>query len=445
MQKILILGAGLVAKPIIRDLLDKGYFLTVTSLKQEEALLLTEGHPNSVSMSWTVDQSDVLDRLVAEHDLTVSLIPWLFHPPVAKACVKNKKNMVTTSYVKPAIAELDESAKEAGIIILNECGLDPGLDHMGAMRIIDHVHAKGGKVKEFYSVCGALPAPEANDNIFGYKFSWSPKGVILASGADAVYKRNQKIVKVPTENLFKDRFALYDFPMIGYLEVYPNRDSLAYEEIYGIPEAETVFRGTIRFPHWCEILDVIKACNLTSEENFNFSEKSYLEMTAMVLNVPPQDVKIAIMQRTCIEHDSPAMKGMEWLGLFSEEMMERETTSPIEVLSDLMIQKMPLDKMERDMNVMLHVLRAEYPDGTKEVIKSKMLDFGKIGGDTAIARNVTLPASVAVQLIMENKLTMKGVHRPTIPEIYNPILDRLEEYGISSTEEYGLPLTEMIR
>ncbi|MDR3046142.1 MAG: saccharopine dehydrogenase NADP-binding domain-containing protein [Bacteroidales bacterium] len=446
MKKILILGAGLVARPIIRDLLNKGYALTVTSLEESEAKTLTGNHPNAKTMSWTVDQTDLLDQLVADHDLTVSLIPWLHHPVVAKSCVKNKKNMVTTSYVKPAIAVLDQPAKDAGIIILNECGLDPGLDHMGAMRIIDHVHSKGGKVKEFYSLCGALPAPEANDNLFGYKFSWSPKGVVLASGNDAVYKKHGKIVEVEAINLFKDRFSIFDFEKeTGRLEVYPNRNSLDYLEIYKIPEAETMFRGTIRFPYWCEILDAVKACDLISQDSKDFTGKSYAEMTAMMIHCPVAEVKAAAAKKSGYDINSEAIKGMEWLGLFSDEKMNRTLDSPFEVIAFLMIDKMPLKEKERDMNVMLHVLLAEYPDGSREVIKSKMLDFGSSETDTAIARNVTLPASVAVQLVVEGKLPMKGVYRPTMPEIYNPILDRLAEYGITTYETFGLPESEMIK
>lgn len=444
MKKVLLLGAGLVAKPIIRDLLERGFFLTVTSLQKEEAAALIGDFPNAVAMSWTVDQMDVLDKLVAEHDITVSLIPWVFHPQVAEVCIRNKKNMLTASYIKPAMAALEQAAKDAGIIILNECGLDPGIDHMGAMRIIDSVHAKGGKIKEFYSLCGALPAPESNDNIFGYKFSWSPKGVVLASSADAVYLKHGKTVNIPTENLFKDRFTIQDFPTVGALEVYPNRDSLSFIETYNIPETETMFRGTIRFPHWCEIMDAIKACNLITQDTFDFTGKSYADMTALMIGTDARDIKAKVAAKAGVAVDSPAVKGMEWLGLFSEEKMGRQVDSPFEVIATLMIDKMPLTMNERDMNVMLHVIRAEYPDGNQEVIKSKLLDFGSPATETSIARNVTLPASVAVQLILDGTINMKGIYRPTLPEIYNPILDKLEEYGIRMEEEYGLPLSEMI-
>ncbi|MBC8486188.1 MAG: saccharopine dehydrogenase NADP-binding domain-containing protein, partial [Bacteroidetes bacterium] len=173
MKKVLILGAGMVVKPIVQYLLNKDYQVTVATRTKSKADDMIGDHPNGTSMRWTVDDEETLDRLIQEHDLTVSLLPYAYHLMVAKKCIAHKKNMVTTSYVKPEMKALDKEAKEAGIIILNELGLDPGIDHMSAMRIIDHVHNKGGKVEEFYSLCGALPAPEACDNPFNYKFSYS--------------------------------------------------------------------------------------------------------------------------------------------------------------------------------------------------------------------------------------------------------------------------------
>ncbi|MBM3434895.1 MAG: hypothetical protein FJY07_01620 [Bacteroidetes bacterium] len=254
MKKVLILGAGLVVKPIVQYLLQKGYFVSVATRTKSKADDMIGGHKNGNAIAWTVEDEPALDKMIAEHDLTVSLLPWIHHIMVAQKCVALKKDMVTTSYVKPAMQALDGEAKKAGIIILNELGLDPGIDHMSAMRIIDHVHEKGGKVEEFYSICGALPSPEACNNPFNYKFSWSPKGVVLASNNDANYLRQGKTTYVPPENLFKNPMKT-TFPGVGNLEIYPNRDSVPYVELYGIPETKTMFRGTFRHPGWCESLD----------------------------------------------------------------------------------------------------------------------------------------------------------------------------------------------
>ena len=186
MNKVLVFGAGLVAKPMVQYLLSRNYKVSVASNTPDRAEAMIDGDGNGVSIFWEATDEDRLDQLISEHDLTVSLLPYAFHVMVAKHCVRHKKNMVTTSYVKPEMKELDAAAKEAGIIILNEIGLDPGIDHMSAMRIIDRIHEKEGAVLEFYSICGALPAPEAANNPLKYKFSWSPKGLVMAGNNDAL-------------------------------------------------------------------------------------------------------------------------------------------------------------------------------------------------------------------------------------------------------------------
>jgi saccharopine dehydrogenase-like NADP-dependent oxidoreductase len=454
MKTILILGAGLVAKPIVRYLLSKNYHLTVASNTPDRSDAMIDNHPNGTSVFWDAGDEQALDALVAASDITVSLLPYTFHVMVARHCIAHRKNMVTTSYVKPEMRELDRQAREAGVIILNEIGLDPGIDHMSAMRIIDKIHEREGAVIEFYSICGALPAPEAATNPFRYKFSWSPKGVVMAGNNDAVYLRHGKITEVPTRDLFKNPFRV-DYPGLGQLEVYPNRDSLAYQEIYGIPEARTIFRGTFRYPGWCETLDEMKRLNLISADPFDMTGMSYADMvihqiqslqgngpikpdtaagagavTAAFLGIPPE---------------SHALQAMEWLGLFDETPMNRGTDSTFEVTSDLMIAKMSLGLTERDMVVMQHTFLAGYSDGRKEVIRSRMLDFGTLETDTSIARTVALPAAIGVEMILRGEIKVTGVHVPVIPEIYNPVLDQLEALNIRMVEEFGLPLSENLQ
>jgi saccharopine dehydrogenase-like NADP-dependent oxidoreductase len=353
--------------------------------------------------------------------------------------------MVTTSYVKPEMKALDAQAKAAGIIILNELGLDPGIDHMSAMRIIDNVHRRGGKVIEFYSLCGALPAPEACDNPFNYKFSWSPKGVVMASNNDGKYLRHGEVKYIPPADLFKNPFNV-DFPDVGPLEVYPNRDSLPYIELYNIPETSTMFRGTFRHKGWCESLDVMKKLNLIGNEKMDFSGLTYADFLARMIGAADsKNIKNQVARYLDIAEDSIAIAAMEWLGLFADEDMGRKEDTPFEITSDLMIGKMKLNANERDMVVMQHTFLAGYPDGKNEVIKSRMLDFGTPATDTAVARTVALPAAVGVEMILQGKIAATGVHIPVIPEIYNPILDRLENMNIKMIEEYGLPESENIR
>ncbi|MDP1623599.1 MAG: saccharopine dehydrogenase C-terminal domain-containing protein [Bacteroidales bacterium] len=445
MKKILILGAGLVAKPIIQYLLSKGYQVTVASNTPDRSDEMIAGHIHGISLFWDANDEESLGRMIAEHDIAVSMLPYLFHMIVARQCVAYKKDMVTTSYVKPEMRALDADAKRAGIIILNEMGLDPGIDHMSALRIIDKVHEREGAILEFYSLCGALPAPEAADNPFRYKFSWSPKGVVLAGNSDAVYLKHGKIVELPTRDLFKNPFRV-DFPAVGVLEVYPNRDSLAYQEIYGIPEAQTMFRGTFRYQGWCETLDALKQLNLITQEKTDMTGMSYADLVKMGLGPPVSTTTLRnqVAKFLGIAEKAHAINAMEWLGLFENAPMHRTMDSAFEVTSDLMIGRMCPGPDERDMVVMQHTFLAAFSDGRKEVIRSRMLDFGTLATNTSIARTVALPAAIGVEMILDGSINIKGVHIPVIPDIYNPVLDQLEKLGIKMDEEYGLPLTEMI-
>lgn len=444
LKKVLILGAGLVARPIVKHLLASGYSLTVADIVQSKAAELTGNHPHAEAVALNVEDETSLGNLVSGHDLTVSLLPYVFHVQVARHCIRYRKNMVTTSYVKPEMEALDSEAKEAGIIILNEMGLDPGIDHMSAMRIIDHVHSRNGKVLEFYSICGALPAPEAVDNPFRYKFSWSPKGVVMAGNNDARYLKHGSEVFVPTAELFRHP-ASVEFKGVGKLDIYPNRDSISYIDIYGIPEVQTMMRGTFRYPGWCETLDAIKQLNLISYDKSDMSGMTYAQLLMHQIGADTADhLRNKVATYLGVDVNAHALDALEWLGLFENKPMNRGMESPFEVTSDLMIAKMELGYDERDMVAMQHTFLAEYPDGRKEIIRSRMLDFGSPSTDTSIARTVALPAAIGVEMIMKGEITVKGVFRPVIPEIYNPVLDALEKLDIRMEEEYGLPLSENI-
>jgi len=443
MKKTLILGAGLVAKPMVEYLLAEGYEVMIASPMKDRADEMIAGHPAGKSVDWSMDDRVTLDRLVKEYDLTVSLLPWKFHVDVAMVCLLYRKPLVTTSYVQPAMQVLHDEAVKAGVIFLNEIGLDPGIDHMSAMKIIDHIHSEGGEVEEFYSICGALPAPEAADNPLGYKFSWSPKGVVLASRNSALYLKNGRRVEIEPVNLFKDRFP-YEFPGVGRLEVYPNRDSVSYIDIYGVPEVKTMYRGTFRFPGWCETLDLMKELDMLSDEVKDYSGVTWSGFVRERAGPGSGDVRSMLAAARNLKADAVSLKGLAWLGFFSNEPMGYGSTSPFEITSDRMITKMMLGDTERDMVVLQHIFTARWKDGSREVIKSGMVDFGSPGTNTSIARTVSLPAAIAVKLILEGRIRLAGVYRPVVPEIYSPVLSELESIGITMTEEYGLPVSEGI-
>jgi len=441
MNKVLILGAGLVVKPMVEYLLEHDFSVMIATTTKEKADRMINGHPKGSSMRWSAEEADVLEKLVGEHDLTVSFLPYRYHVMVAKACIRCVKPLITTSYVQPEMQALDEAARKAGVILLNETGLDPGIDHMTAMKVIDHIHGRGGKVEEFYSLCGALPAPEACDNPMNYKFSWSPRGVVMASRNSALYLKKGKKVIIEPVNLFRDRFS-YEFPGVGNLEVYPNRDSISYTDIYKIQEVSTMYRGTFRYKGWCETLDAMKALNMLDDTVIDYTGMSFAEFLAERAGFETGDLRKKVAMKLGLAEESVAMESLEWLGFFSNERMECTKTSPFEITAGRMISKMLITGNERDMVVMQHIFLAAYPDGRKEVIKSSMLDFGSPETNTAVARTVALPAAIAVKMILEKKINLTGVYRPVVPEIYDPVLDELKILGIEMKEEYGLPESE---
>ncbi len=445
MKKVLILGAGMVVKPMVDYLLNNGISVTIASRTQSKADKILNNRPNGTSKQWTVDDEAGLDEMVRSHDLTVSFLPYAYHAMVAKMCLKHGKNMVTTSYVQPEMVELDKPARDAGVLILNEIGVDPGIDHMSAKKIIDQVHDQNGNIEEFYSITGALAAPEAANNPLRYKFSWSPKGVVKAGSNPARYLKDGKEVNIPSQNLFKNTF-IENFPNIGELEVYPNRDSINYINIYNTPEAKTMFRGTFRYKGWCETIDLMKQINLISEEPIDLKGKTYADMIAHQIGADDaSNIRKKVADKFNLSEDAHALDALEWLGLFSKEPINREKDSPFEVTSDLMMEKMTLGRNERDIVAMQHTFLVDYPEKEKEVIKSSMLVFGSPDSDTSVARTVAIPAAIAVRLILEGKINLQGVYRPVIPEIYEPVLDELEKNGIKLEEQFGLPLDENIK
>jgi saccharopine dehydrogenase-like NADP-dependent oxidoreductase len=444
MNKVLILGAGLVVKPIVEYLLKNNIELMIASPMKDRADDMIKGNPLGSSLDWSMDDPAQLEKLVADYDITVSFLPYKYHTDVAKVCLRHGKSLVTASYIQPGMKELDEPAKKAGLLILNEMGLDPGIDHMSAMKIIDHIHNKEGKVEEFYSLCGALPAPESADNPLKYKFTWSPKGVILASRNSALYLKKGRRIYIEPSDLFKDRFT-YNFPGIGDLEVYPNRDSISYSDIYGIPEAITMYRGTFRLKGWCEALDAMKSINMLDDAVNDYHNMSYEEFLAERCGAGVNDLKKTLAIKLGVSLQSAAIKSLEFLGFFSDEKLNYHETTPFEITSDRMIGKMMISDNERDMVILQHIFLASYPDGKREVIKSSMLDFGSPSTNTSIARTVALPAAIAVKMILEKKIEVTGVHRPVIPQIYNPVLNELKALGIEMKEEFGLPESEMIQ
>jgi len=415
MKQILVLGAGLVAGAHVRYLLDQPDFhVTVASRTLVKAQDIIRGHPEGEARQLDVADEAALEDLIRQTDLAVSLLPYVYHPLVARLCVKHRKHMVTTSYVKEPMARLDGAAKEAGVIILNEIGVDPGIDHMTAMKVIHGVQKDGGEITSFTSWCGGLPAPEANTNPFGYKFSWSPKGVLLAGKSSALYLKDSQEVFVPGEELF-DHYWIVPVEVEGKVidfEGYPNRDSLPYMETYGITTTKGMFRGTLRNVGWCPTLrKIVDLGLLDEEERDDIAGLTFAQFTARLIG-SAGDLKKDLAAYLKVEEDSLVISNLEWLGLLSDDPLPLQKGAPIDILTARMLEKMQYEEGERDMIILQHKFIAEYPDPSTALrqgsgqgsgqrrrgkITSTMIDFGIPHGDTCMSRTVGLPASIGVK------------------------------------------------
>ncbi len=431
MKKVLVLGAGLVSRPLVRYLLDQPETeVIIASRTVSKAEALIEGHPKGRAVAATVQEKEKLETLVRECDVAISLLPWTYHLQVAELCLQHKTHMVTTSYVSPAMRALDQPARDQGLLFLNEIGLDPGIDHMSAMKMIHAIEKQGGKVTSFESVCGGLPAPEANDNPFGYKFSWSPRGVLLAGRNSAHFLKNGQDMQIENKDLFRT-VSIKEVEGLGKLEVYPNRDSMLYQELYGLKDARTIFRGTFRNLGWCETLEkIVNLGFLNDGERPEMLDWTWAQLTASLINANPHEVKAAMAKHLGIPESHGIIARFEWLGLFSGEKVPSNPPTVLDALTHVMEHKMAYQPGERDMIVLQHEFMAEYAGGRKESITSLLVDYGIPHGDTSMARTVSLPAAIAVKLMLQGQITLTGVQIPVMPAIYEPVLDELESMKI---------------
>jgi saccharopine dehydrogenase-like NADP-dependent oxidoreductase len=449
MKKILVLGAGLVSRPMVRYLLDVPDFeVTVATRTVSKAQELVAAHPRGKAIPLLVDDEAALGRLVGESDLAVSLLPYTYHVKVANHCLKHRKPLVTTSYVSDAMRALDGQAKAAGLIFLNEIGLDPGIDHMSAMKIIHDVQKAGGKVTSFMSYCGGLPAPEANDNPLGYKFSWSPKGVVMAGRNDARYLKDGKEVSVPGADLFGHRWPLKVAEGFEF-EAYPNRNSLPYVEIYGLAGVKTMLRGTLRNFGWCETLKAIADLGVLKDDSVRtdvgkLTPAVWLRQYAPARDmtdsakesdrVPSRSLRADVAAKLGLAPDHAVLDRFAWLGLFDEKLIDLQQGSNLDILAKQMLDRMTLKPCERDMVVLHHEFLAEYPAKPAERIFSTLIAFGEPDGDSSMARTVSLPAAIGVRMILHGELKLTGVQIPVVPEIYEPVLAELARLGIECKE-----------
>ena len=442
MRTILVIGAGRSASSLIQYLLDKSdkenLHLIIGDLSLESAQKKTNNHPNATAIAFNILDETMRNEAIQKADIVVSMLPAHLHIEVAKDCIKYKKHLVTASYVSDAMQELDALAKENNLIFMNEIGLDPGIDHMSAMKVINEIREKGGKMLLFESFCGGLVAPESDTNLWNYKFTWAPRNVVLAGqGGAAKFLQEGTYKYIPYWNLFR-RTEFLEVEGYGRFEAYSNRDSLKYLDVYGLDNVLTLYRGTIRRVGFSKAWNMFVQLGMTDDSySMEDSENmSYREFVNSFLPYHPTDsVEIKMRLILKIDQDDIMWDKLLELNLFSrDKKVGLKNATPAQILEKILGDSWTLQPKDKDMIVMYHKFGYEL-NGKKEQIDSKMVCIGEDQTYTAMAKTVGLPLAMATLLILNGKITTPGVQLPILKEVYEPILNELEEYGVVFKEQ----------
>ncbi len=434
MKNILVFGAGRIAGPCVGHMLsDPDLKVTVVDKFIDHARKAVRDHPRGEAVA--LDLKDTGD-LVENADLVVSLLPRFLDHYVIKKCIEHKTAIVFPNFLSPEIKELDGKAKEAGVTVLGEIGLDPGLDHMSAVKIINEVKGKGGKIERFSSWCGGLPAPEAAGEPVRYKFSWSPEEAIEACTCPARFLEQGKEVNITGDELMKN----YSFKQVsgyGWFEEYPNSDATFYIDLYGIPEVESIYRGTFRYPGWCETIACLNELGMFDDRVGDVADLTYLDYISMLADVPGgSNIKKALADYLGVLEYSTVIKNIEWLGLLENKPLPFRQASAKEILSDTLLDKLSYNQGERDMVVMLHEFDIRQADGKPGRITSTLVEYGEPEGHSAMARTTGLPVAAAARMVARGEYNNPGVHIPVDKIIYEPVLEELAGLGITMKDKY---------
>ena len=442
MKNILIIGAGLSSTDLIQYLLNQSdkfnWKITVGDMSLEAAQRKVGNHTNGTAMRFNLKDLEQRASEISAADIVISMVPASMHMIVARECLKYKKHLLTPSYVTQEMMDLDEKAKERGLSFLNELGVDPGIDHMSAMRVIDKIKTEGGKLLSFKSFCGGLVAPESDDNPWHYKFSWNPRNVVVAGQGTAQYKENGNYKYIPYNNLFHN-LSKTEVKGYGDFEVYPNRDSLQYCNLYGIKDIPTIMRGTMRRPGYSEAWNVLVRLGCT-DDSYHMKNSHLLSNMDYLKSFLPENGSCAeesLANFVGIDRQSEIMNKLKWLGLFTDDVMGVKDASPAVILQKILEKKWKLGENDRDLLVMQHQFEFINAGMTKRIVSS-MTYKGKDHEHTAMSYTVGTPLAIATKLLATNKINLPGVHIPTMPELYEPILTELEELGIRFIDEESI-------
>ncbi len=441
MKKILIIGAGRSSIYLIEYLLEHStahnWKITVADVDLQLAVSKINNHPNGRAISFDITNEAQREAEISASDLVISMLPAFMHGDVAKDCVRLGKHMATASYVSETMNELHQEAKNKGVVLLNEIGLDPGIDHASALKIIDELKAKKCTIHTFKSFCGGLVAPEYNDNPWGYKFSWNPRNVILAGQGTAQYLENGKIKFIPYNRIYMQTETI-QVNGYGNFDAYANRDSLGYKEAYGLQEVKTMLRGTLRMPGYCKAWNAFVKLGLTDDtwKIHNSDQLTWHELIKAFLPEGNGSLEERLSKFLGEYADSEIMNKLNWLGIFNKQPIKVKNASPAQILQSLLEEKWKLKPGDKDMIVMQHYFG--YKDnGVEKSIISSLVVKGDSDSHTAMAKTVGLPIAITVKNLLIGKLNISGVCIPTTPEIYNPLLDELKLFGIEFEEQFN--------
>lgn len=435
MKKILILGAGRVTRPAVSYLLKKGYEITLSDISGENLDAISSSCPAAKTRLFNASEGYGAMMEQENPDLVMCMLPPRFMAPVMSLYADRGIHLVHPAYLDDAQRGLSEKIKESGAVMIAELGLDPGIDHMTAAKTIKNAGIRGLRIESYRSVCGALPSPEANNNPWGYKLSWAPESLIGASRRSARVLLDGEEHNWPDGETFEHAY-LEDIGDLGCFEVYANADSLPYRNFYGIPDATTIYRGTLRYPGWCETISAMNRLGLISADAVSFEGLTFLGFVARVLGVEKNRAREEFLSRLNLRTNSAIYLRLDWIGFFSDRPIPLSSGTAMDVMGVLFGEKLIFKESERDIVVLLdEFILVDEKSGDK--IKSSMMlvDYGIPGGDSAIARTTGLPPAVASDMILSGRITSPGLHIPVQEEIYSSVLDELEKLGIEMTDQ----------
>ncbi len=450
MKHILVLGAGQSSPYLITWLLEQArannWFVTVADRDAEAARRYVQGHERGLAITLDITDSDMRSTQIAKADMVVNLMAPKFQHLIAWDCLNHGTHMISVSYRDQTIRDLCADAQRKGILILSEIGLDPGIDHMSSMALIDKIRAEGGRITSYISYGSGIPAPDSDHNPLKYVITWNPRNVVMAGEHGAQYLIDGKIKILPWHRVFQHSWPVYVHGL-GRMEAYPNRDSLSYMKTFGLDEVTTMVRGTLRYPGWSETWLQIVRLGLPNETLRipRLGERSFREITEMFIprHVSGATLEARVANYLNISQTGKIMENLTWLGLFDDQPCGVRGETAAEAMIDLLQRKLPLHKGMQDMVVIVHEVIVDYPEQEKkrEKITSTFLYTGEKNGFTAMAKSVGLPAALAVKLVLTDRLPLLGCHIPTHAAIYRPVLQELEKAGFHFIE-HTEPLDE---